>query len=190
MSESIKQAAQRAKELRELADMVEAGKIKALVWGIIGLTPVVGVLGGSMALEEGSSEDTETLGRLIVTLARKQPMMADDKERLALGNVVGTDDQGDYDALDAYRRYSAELELAVTTAEVMGQDPLDYIRGLADAGLVDLRHLERPKAVDFFKWHHCPICRRDTKHVDMPPFDDGAPCARCAVCGSPHEVTP
>lgn len=144
MSESIKQAHRRAMELRELADLVEAGKIKALVWGIMGASPVGGILGGSMALEEGSSEDTETLGRLIVTLARKQPMLADDRERLALGNVVGTDDQGDYDALDAYRRYNAELELAIATAEVMGQDPLDYIRGLVEAGMVDLRHLERP----------------------------------------------
>lgn len=45
-------------------------------------------------------------------------------------------------------------------------------------------------------WYHCPICKRLTKHAAMPPFEDGAPCARCAVCGCPHdapwplEVTP
>lgn len=41
-----------------------------------------------------------------------------------------------------------------------------------------------------FVWHPCPICGHDTKHVAMGLFGDGAHCARCAVCGVSHEVTP
>jgi hypothetical protein len=50
--------------------------------------------------------------------------------------------------------------------------------------------LRSPRAGVAFEWHPCPICGHDTKHIAMGLFGDGAPSARCAVCGVAHEVTP
>ncbi len=132
--ESIKHAPKRAKELRELADIVERGEVVALVWGFQ-LAPIgEHVDQFSMTLQEGDADAVRGMIQRLTAQVDKVPLKIEPPDGMgAVAGRAGEDGEGDYDAMEMYRIWRGVLDMVSVMAGMMGMSVDDAFKMMKDA---------------------------------------------------------